>query len=499
MTAALRHTDSNSASLSADDNLKHHTPATFGFGSYRVTDGHPDHETALRHALLSGITLIDTSTNYTNGGSEKLIGRVLNDATFMATVPSPPTIVTKIGYGQGQALELIDAQAALGTPYDDVVHVADGLKHCIHPDFLEDMLALSMERLQRTFIDVVLLHNPEYYFHAEQPLGTDRDDARTVFYDRVRRAFEWLQQAVDAGKIGAYGISSNTFVHDADAYDHVSLERCLEIATSITPQHRFTHVQMPFNLIEHFAATTLNQRNGESTTLDVASSAGLKVLINRPLNALVGGDLIRLVSHDVPLHTAGIHNVESRVHELEVEEHDVQQLVLANNALTEQDRNVINESFRVAGALCSSWNKFEGLIHWRDVKRTYLVPRMDAAKRYAEMHDAPDAERMAAYLRDLNELLTDIEALYAAEENASLEELREAMADEFGLPMDTPLQHIALHAVRCTEGVDVVLVGMRNVDYVDDVLACYDLPETTYHRVTWQRIADHLARLSEQP
>lgn len=471
--------------------MKHHTPASFGFGSYRVSDAQPTHDAALRHALASGITLIDTSTNYTNGGSELLIGRVLNDATFMATIPAPPTIVTKIGYAQGQALELIEAQSVLGTPYDDVVHVADGLKHCIHPDFLDDMLALSMERLQRPFVDVLLLHNPEYFFQVEEQNGTDRDEARTIFYDRIHRAFAWMQQAVTDGRIGAYGISSNTFAHDADAYDHVSLERCLGIARTVASTHHFTHVQMPFNVVEHFAATTQNQRNGEATTLDVARDEGMTVLINRPLNALVGGDLIRLASHDVPLHTAGIHNVESRVHELEVEEHDVLQLVLASSSLTEQDRQVVNESFRVAGALCTSWNKFEGLIHWRDVKRTYLMPRMEAAKKYAE--------HATNYLRDLDELLTDIEALYAAEENASLEELRDALADELGLPMDTSLQHIALHAVRCTEGVNVVLVGMRSVDYVDDALLCYDLPETTYHRVTWLRIADHLARLSEQP
>ncbi|MCA9920034.1 MAG: hypothetical protein KC445_18885, partial [Anaerolineales bacterium] len=35
-----------------------------GFGSYRVTTGQKHHEQALRQALLSGINLIDTSSNY---------------------------------------------------------------------------------------------------------------------------------------------------------------------------------------------------------------------------------------------------------------------------------------------------------------------------------------------------------------------------------------------------------------------------------------------------
>jgi len=48
--------------------------AASGFGGYRVDDETPEHGEALRRALLAGCNLIDTSTNYTDGGSETLIG-----------------------------------------------------------------------------------------------------------------------------------------------------------------------------------------------------------------------------------------------------------------------------------------------------------------------------------------------------------------------------------------------------------------------------------------
>ena len=48
-----------------------------GFGSYRVNTGEKVHEQALRQALQNGINLIDTSSNYSDGGSERLIGRIL--------------------------------------------------------------------------------------------------------------------------------------------------------------------------------------------------------------------------------------------------------------------------------------------------------------------------------------------------------------------------------------------------------------------------------------
>jgi aryl-alcohol dehydrogenase-like predicted oxidoreductase len=45
------------------------TPGRIGFGCYRVDDETPGHREALVAALDAGCTLIDTSTNYTDGRS----------------------------------------------------------------------------------------------------------------------------------------------------------------------------------------------------------------------------------------------------------------------------------------------------------------------------------------------------------------------------------------------------------------------------------------------
>ena len=50
-----------------------------GFGCYRVDDRVPRHREALRLALLSGVNLVDTSTNYGDGHSEILVGKVLKE------------------------------------------------------------------------------------------------------------------------------------------------------------------------------------------------------------------------------------------------------------------------------------------------------------------------------------------------------------------------------------------------------------------------------------
>jgi hypothetical protein len=78
-----------------------------GFGCYRVEKGIESHEIALRHALLNGINLIDTSANYGDGRSEELVGQVLqelvdgNQLTRKSVV-----VVSKAGYLQGQNLQI---------------------------------------------------------------------------------------------------------------------------------------------------------------------------------------------------------------------------------------------------------------------------------------------------------------------------------------------------------------------------------------------------------
>ena len=44
-----------------------------------------------------------------------------------------------------------------------MVEYADGLWHCIHPDWLADQLTRSLDRLGLETLDLLLLHNPEYF------------------------------------------------------------------------------------------------------------------------------------------------------------------------------------------------------------------------------------------------------------------------------------------------------------------------------------------------
>ena len=55
------------------------TVSACGFGAYRIDFRVKEHYEALEYAISNGINLIDTSANYSDGGSETLIGNVLEE------------------------------------------------------------------------------------------------------------------------------------------------------------------------------------------------------------------------------------------------------------------------------------------------------------------------------------------------------------------------------------------------------------------------------------
>ena len=269
----------------------HARVSKIGFGGYRVDDRSDVHREALREALVSGITLVDTSTNYADGHSETLVGEVVRDVLGRGVLRREDLVlVTKAGYVQGGNQREAIRRERAGRPWSEMTEYTPDCWHCISPDFLADQLTASLERLALPKVDVLLLHNPEYFLTDAAHRGMPRDEARASFYGRIRRALKHLEAEVAAGRIGSYGISSNTFVVPRENEDAVSLERVLENAGP-----DFAAIQLPFNPLETGAREPIHTADGKSV-LEVAKGAGLGVLVNRPLNAFSGRGLVRFAA-----------------------------------------------------------------------------------------------------------------------------------------------------------------------------------------------------------
>ena len=130
------------------------TTSRIGFGGYRIAEDQDGHREALRKAIREGCNLIDTSTNYTDGASEQLIGSVLKELIGKQEITREEMIVvSKIGYVQAKNLARAEAKEQAGQAYPDMVKYGEGLWHCLHPEFLEDQLTLSLDRLGLDTLD----------------------------------------------------------------------------------------------------------------------------------------------------------------------------------------------------------------------------------------------------------------------------------------------------------------------------------------------------------
>jgi aryl-alcohol dehydrogenase-like predicted oxidoreductase len=251
-----------------------------GFGCYRITEEDPVHRESLIQALENGCNLIDTSANYWLGASERLVGQVLSERIHDGKLKRDEiVVVTKAGYLQGENFTRAKQREAEGRPFPEMVRYAENLWHCISPEFLEDQLNRSLERLQLECVDAFLLHNPEYYLDS----GGNPEE----YYRRIGNAFTYLETQVKAGRIRWYGISSNTFPEPAEDPHHTSLERVLSVAGP-----HFGVIQFPMNLFE--AGAALNRNNHGKTILELAREQKLGTLVNRPLNSRRRKQLVRL-------------------------------------------------------------------------------------------------------------------------------------------------------------------------------------------------------------
>lgn len=422
------------------------TVSRAGFGCYRVSDAQESQRQALLHAIDQGVTLIDTSTNYTDGHSERLVGQVL--ATLSPEKRKAITVVTKAGYLQGQNLEQAQKKKTEGRGYTEVVEYTDSLWHCISPGFLEDQITDSLKRLQSKTLDVLLLHNPEYFLKSLAPEVRASQQAQNVYYDRLVQAFEHLAMERERGRIRWYGVSSNTFVVPHTESDHTSLERLLEQLKSRSQDlgtdlvAGFGVIQFPMNLFETGAHTECGT-NGKSL-LKVAREARLGTLVNRPLNAFVGNTLRRLADFN---------------HACAGDLTKTLEQAFENTLKLEQEANLVDTRWahRLKQELSLSTSRLRELDTWRWVKEYQIMPSL--------------AQTSSEYQASLNTLLTAIDSMVEDDAARESKRLQQFLSNRSVKLKTTPrLSQQALRTLWSIPGIDCVLVGMRKKAYVDDVL-----------------------------
>lgn len=423
------------------------TVSRLGFGCYRVHEFEPENRQALRDALLGGINLIDTSTNYTDGSSERLVGDVTRELIDSGQLAREEfVVVTKAGYVQGTNLREAKERAGSGRAYAEMVEFQQDCWHNISPGFLEEQITKSLQRLKLDSIDVLLLHNPEYFLKA----GGTRDQ----YYARIDKAFRHLETEVSKGRIKSYGVSSNTFPEVESRSDFTSLTRVFDIAKAISPTHHFQVVQFPFNLYE--AGATLHLNNNRQSVFDFTVKNNLGVLTNRPYNAYAKGRLSRLTSfptHDEVEIKGGLHTSLGRAIELEKKAPGYPKVV---------------QGFQWAHALRDKLSEMDDLLGWRDALYAQIYPSIRTALARLDASHAQWANDYQTAVQELLKLVTkDLENL-AERKSKLLGDQVQAVVE--GIADSKTLSQKVLRLYLAFPAISSVLVGMRTPAYVADSL-----------------------------
>jgi uncharacterized protein YyaL (SSP411 family)/aryl-alcohol dehydrogenase-like predicted oxidoreductase len=469
------------------------TGSKLGFGTYRVAAEDAAHREGLIQALREGCNVIDTSTNYMDGDSERLVGSVLAELVTSGDLTREEVIVvSKIGYVQGHNLAQAQAREKAGKPYPDMVKYGEGIWHCLHPEFLADQLTASLDRLGLDTLDVCLLHNPEYYLSQSKLNGKDQlASRRGEFYRRLELAFQYLESQVAAGRLRWYGVSSNTVGAPADDPEATSLSRMVEAAKKAAAPgaaHHFAVLQCPMNLYESGAALTANTGcTAMMPPLAMAQQEGLAVLVNRPLNAMPGrgGGMMRLA--DVPVEAPAVTFADQRARVAKLEEEYRRDIA---PAVEHSGQGMLPaDFFNWSEELAKIREQVQGLEHWEQIEHQMIAPHVNQVLRaLSQLLTGQTAERWEAwrdaYVPQLLSLLKEVRR--EASERSRTRSAAVGQRLDPLLPVHRRAESLsrkALWVLASTPGVTCVLNGMRSITYVNDSL----------HILQWEPLNEPLA------
>ncbi len=268
--------------------------SSMGLGTYlggEDADTDEAYAAAIRTALAGGINLIDTAVNYRCQRSERVLGRVIGELAGSGALTRDEVVVaTKGGFiafdGETPAdprgwFEQNFVRPGIVKP-GDVVQGA----HCMTPPYLEAMLERSRSNLGLATLDIYYLHNPETQLSAL---------SHHEFLVRIRRAFEFLESAVQAGKIGCYGVATwNGLRVKVTEPGYLSLEELARVATDVAGTgHHFRIIQFPYNLAMTEALTLHNQTLPDGTQVSLLAAADAMGIAVCTSASLLQGQLTR--------------------------------------------------------------------------------------------------------------------------------------------------------------------------------------------------------------
>jgi len=247
--------------------------SSIGIGTYL---GNADEATDLAYtraivrAVQLGVNVIDSAANYRFQRSERSTGEALKILTNEHGIAREELVIcTKGGF-----LPFDGAPPRNVREYVTETFVKPGIasfddivagSHCMTPSYLQNQLDQSLRNMGLECVDVYYIHNPE----SQLQYVSEKE-----FYERLKTAFERLEENRREGKLAHYGVATwNGFRVPPNSGGHHSLVRMVEIAREVGgEQHGFHFIQLPFNVAMPEAATVVDEAGRLGITVVTSAS-----------------------------------------------------------------------------------------------------------------------------------------------------------------------------------------------------------------------------------
>ena len=401
--------------------------SNFAFGTYRISEHNPEHIAALKLAIESGITMIDTSSNYMDGESERAIALALR--SFDDDTRDGVEILSKVGYIQGS--NMLKHKA---TPFSEVVEFSEDCFHSISPSFIENQLTQSLQNLELKTLKCYLLHNPEYYLLDAIRRDIASDDRLDEMFRRIYEAFVALEREVQKGRIKSYGISSNSFSKPHHNIEFLPYEDLIVLADRASEAvgneiHSFTTIELPINLLE---------RDG-LLCASWAKENGLRVLVNRALNAQHEELMFRLADYD-----------ESRYY------HNY-----LNELLELLDSDKLQSLYTLVEQMDENKHKFGWIGDYDSFLYSQIIPHIQKSIKNLEQ------QTQEILLNTIDLFLQEYRKMVAYECSKNTRVVLKEILKDTKLSLDA----YALKFLSDNDDIDYILVGMRKPSYVEKILS----------------------------
>ena len=247
-------------------------PSSVGIGTYLgqpTAEDDAAYTASLARALALGCNVIDTAIVYRHMRSERVVGKVIQDAIAAQKIARDEILVcTKGGYFSYDADSGIPAEQYFQKHFisSGLASETDvALQHSLRPEFIKHQLNQSLTNLGLDSVDIYYLHNPETQLERV---------GRAAFLEQLAAAFTVLEEAASAGKIGCYGLATWAGFRVADDNpSYLSVEEVVKVAQKVGGEnHHFGAIQLPLNLSKT-EGVALNKQTVKGKTSKVSVTA----------------------------------------------------------------------------------------------------------------------------------------------------------------------------------------------------------------------------------